>query len=251
MCVFVSLSYKVGRNEDIFFFSTVSQTLSSAVPSSSIVLVIPPVQLRPYSLSPIYNQSDHLEPRIPFLRPIRGETHVSTRDHEPKDDELQEEPSPATTFLILLALVDVRVAAAVAGASTGAGLGLVQVLGRDVDDVVVVGELAGFGAEAKVGDRWDFNVGNLETLRPFVILLVLELDLECSVLEVGEAGFGGGILVVAETASLIHIHVSDTFRGVLRGENIFRRTEQPAASLAFPSFSLSYGVWPSPSMAMT
>jgi hypothetical protein len=55
----------------------------------------------------------------------------------------------------------------------------------DGDDVVVVCELAGLGGEAEVGDGRDFEVGDFEALRPFVVGFVLELEAEVFVLEVG------------------------------------------------------------------
>jgi hypothetical protein len=58
------------------------------------------------------------------------------------------------------------------------------------NDVVVVGKLAGFGGEAEVCDGWDFEVGDVEALRPVTFRLVLHLELEGLVLEVGELGDG-------------------------------------------------------------
>jgi hypothetical protein len=46
------------------------------------------------------------------------------------------------------------------------------------NDVVVVRELACLGGEAEVCDGRDFEVGDLEALRPFAFGLVLELELE-------------------------------------------------------------------------
>lgn len=79
---------------------------------------------------------------------------------------------------------------------------LVEVQGLDRDDVVVVGELAGLGGEAQVGNRRDFEVGDIEALGPVIFGLVLQLELERLVLEVGELGLGGD-LCVADAAGLM------------------------------------------------
>jgi hypothetical protein len=50
---------------------------------------------------------------------------------------------------------------------------------------MVVCELARLGGEAQVGDGRDFEVRDLEALRPFVIGFVLEFEAQVFVLEVG------------------------------------------------------------------
>jgi hypothetical protein len=108
---------------------------------------------------------------------------------------------------------------------------------------VVVGQLAGFGGETEVGDGWDFEVLDLEALRPFAFGLVLQREAQVLVLEVGEAR-NGGYLGVADATSLEIISIAEGL-----GDGNWR-TEQPATSLALPSLSLSYAVEPSPFMAM-
>lgn len=66
---------------------------------------------------------------------------------------------------------------------------------------MVVREFARLSAEAEVCNRRDLEVLDLEALRPFVDGLVLQLELEVLVLEVGEAGFRRG-LRVADAAGL-------------------------------------------------
>lgn len=75
---------------------------------------------------------------------------------------------------------------------------------------MVVGELAGLSAEAEVSDGRDFEVLDLEALGPFVFGLVLEVELEGLVGEVGEAGFGGNT-GVTDSASLFSILADGTF----------------------------------------
>ena len=97
---------------------------------------------------------------------------------------------------------------------------------------MVVGEFTSFGGEAQVGDGWDFEVGNLEALRPFVLGLVLEFKAEILLLEVGEAGSGCD-LGVANATGLVQM--SECVLPVCDKVH----TEQPATSLDFPSLSLS------------
>lgn len=99
---------------------------------------------------------------------------------------------------------------------------------------MVVGELAGLSAEAEVCDGRDFEVLDLETLGPFVFGLVLEVELEGLVGEVGEASFGGNT-GVTDSTSLISMLVDGTFQLPLQDEH----TEHPASSFALPSLSLS------------
>lgn len=70
---------------------------------------------------------------------------------------------------------------------------LVEVKGLDRNDVEVVRELASLCREAKVRNGRDFEVGDVEALGPFILGLVLELELQGLVCEVGELGFGGNV----------------------------------------------------------
>lgn len=125
--------------------------------------------------------------------------HVRAGYDSGEQDDLDEEPEPAAGFL---AGVHVAAALALGGAvlaggglvqgAVGAGGGVVEVLGLDADDVVVVAQLAGLGAEAEVGDGGDGRgLVGLEAQLPLVLGLVLELELEALVLPVREARFGG------------------------------------------------------------
>ena len=66
---------------------------------------------------------------------------------------------------------------------------------------MVVRELARLGGEAKVRDRGDLEVFDVEALGPFVFGLVLEVELETFVGEIGKTGLGGD-LGVADAAGL-------------------------------------------------
>jgi hypothetical protein len=98
---------------------------------------------------------------------------------------------------------------------------------------VVVGELAGLSAEAEVCDGRDFEVLDLEALGPFVFGLVLEIELEGLVGEVGEASFGGNAGVTDSTSlfSMLVIGITQL--------SLQEHTEHPASSFALPSLSLS------------
>ena len=108
---------------------------------------------------------------------------------------------------------------------------------------MVVGELTSLGREAQVCNRRDLEVGDFKAHGPFVFGLVLDLEAEELLLEVREAGFGCD-LRVANAASLIHL------LECIYSELLGVRTEHPASSLALPSLSLSYAVFPSPLIAM-
>ena len=71
----------------------------------------------------------------------------------------------------------------------------------DIDDVVVIGQLAGLSGETEVCDGRDLEVGDVEAGGPFVDGFVLKFELEVFILEVGEFG-DGGHLGVADAAGL-------------------------------------------------
>ena len=58
-------------------------------------------------------------------------------------------------------------------------------------DIVVVGQLAGLGAETEVVDGREFESTGLEAVGPFVGGFVLQFNPEGLFLVVGEADFGG------------------------------------------------------------
>lgn len=58
------------------------------------------------------------------------------------------------------------------------------------DDVMIVVQLPRFGAEAKVGHRWERDGTRLEARGPFVQVLVLEFYFQRLFCVVGESDFG-------------------------------------------------------------
>jgi hypothetical protein len=136
--------------------------------------------------------------------------NISSRNNQPEQHELEQKPSPPTTASLFLRILIrfIRILAVIfrcAGSTTGR----VQVLGFDLDDVVVIGQLASFGGETEVGDSWEFDVRDVEAGCPFVFFFVHELDFQGLFGEVGYAGFGGDVCV-AETACLWYLLVWET-----------------------------------------
>lgn len=111
-------------------------------------------------------------------------TNVRTTDRQYEKYNLAKEPQPAAALLAREPLLP----------ATSGGrrrVGLVQILSADRDDVVVVAQLARFGAEAKVGDVGDrWGLVGLKAQQPVVFLLVLQLQLQLLVLEVCQAELG-------------------------------------------------------------
>lgn len=141
-----------------------------------------------------------LEP-VALLCAVDGVADISAGEGETKEDKLHQEPGPASAVAVPRHAARRLAWLGGAGARGLAGVALVQVLGLDGDDVEVVAQLACLGAEAEVCDGRDFEVGDLEAQGVFVLGLVLQLELEERVLEVGQAGFGGD-LGVADAAGL-------------------------------------------------
>lgn len=101
---------------------------------------------------------------------------------------------------------------------------------------MVVTELTGLSGETEVGHRGNGDVGIFgvegEAFRPGVFGLVLELQRQRLVLEVGKAGLGRD-WGAAETTSLKRMLV------MLSTATPTQLTEQPANSLALPSCAWS------------
>ena len=142
-----------------------------------------------------------------LVLPPRLVAHVPTTHDKAKEYDLKEEPGPAALLLGLLpgSGTPTLAAARLVRVAVSAALGIVQVLGLDADDVVVVAQLARLGAEAEV--RHGGDGGRLERLEaqfPLILGLVLELELEALVLEVREAGLGGDGLGADSTRRAAH-----------------------------------------------
>lgn len=67
----------------------------------------------------------------------------------------------------------------------------IKILRIDLDDIEIITQLPGLRRETQVGDGGDGDGAELEAGRPVFVGLVLQLELERGVLEVGEACFGG------------------------------------------------------------
>lgn len=127
-------------------------------------------------------------------------SNVCTSYGQTEQDKLQKEPAPATTLLLAVLIRLVCVLAVVLGCTCGTTRA-VQVLGLDLDDVVVVGKLASLGRETEVGDARKLDTRNFEAGGPLIFLLVHQLEGEGLLLEVGNTGLGGGVRIT-ETACL-------------------------------------------------
>lgn len=123
-----------------------------------------------------------------LICPVRRVCDIATADDEEEENDLEEEPSPASTALRSRCLF---ASATSRGRSASRLRRSIEILGVDRDDIVIVAQLACLGGEAKIG-----YLGNrgrlvgLEAKRPLAFGLVLELQLEVLVLEVRQAELG-------------------------------------------------------------
>lgn len=139
-------------------------------------------------------QPTKLEPVRLGLGSVGRPADVGAADNDDEEDNLGEEPCPATALLLNVALAAALAALVLTtrGRLVAAARLSVQVLGRDRDDVVVVAKLTSLGSEADVGNVGDRRgLVQLKASLPLVLNLVLELQLELLVLEVGQAHLGG------------------------------------------------------------
>lgn len=115
---------------------------------------------------------------------------VCTADDDNEQKDLDHHPGPAAALLVLLNLLRLLALGLVSllVVLAAAGLGRVKVLGADGDDIVVVAQLTSLGGESQVRDLWDRGrLVCLEARSPLAIRLVMQLQLEGLVLEVGKA----------------------------------------------------------------
>lgn len=131
-----------------------------------------------------------LKPVTP-LRTVHGKPNIGASNGQTKEHEFEEEPAP-TTALALLSLGTRVLAPAVVLllGLTSLTTRAVQVLGLNLDDVVVVREFSSLCRETKVSDGGKLDVGDLEAAGPFVFFLEHQIDLQGLVLKVGDLGFG-------------------------------------------------------------
>lgn len=139
---------------------------------------------------------------VSLLCAVDGVADVGAGQGQSEEDKLDEEPGPAAAVGVAGDAAGRLAGLGGAGAGGLARVALVQVEGLDGDNVEVVRQLAGFGAEAQVCDGGDFEVGDVEAGCEVVFGLVLQLELEERVLEVGQAGLCGD-LGVADSTGLV------------------------------------------------
>jgi hypothetical protein len=97
---------------------------------------------------------------------------------------------------------------------------------------VIVSQLTSFGGEAQICNRRNFDLRpEPEAVVPLIFCLVLDVESEVPVLEVGEAKLGRKVLVSYATGLVMLIRFQSWWSRV--------HTEQPASSFDLPSFSLS------------
>lgn len=140
--------------------------------------------------------SFYLKPRPPLRRPIHRPPHIPTPQNNRDGQDLQKEPQPpaptlsAPIRIIVLPFPLLLPPAFIPTLGTLPPFAYVHVVRLYLYDVVIIGEFAGFGAEAEVVDWREFEGAGLETVCPFVFGFVLEFDFEGFFLEVCEADFG-------------------------------------------------------------
>lgn len=150
----------------------------------------------------------------PLVRFPDGESNVRPPDQQDDEDEFQECPSPARlVFSPLLLVPSLPLALARAYPATittrsgFSGTGEVEIVGVDLDDVVIVREFARVGAEAEVGCGGDGDVADVKAFCPLVDILVLQVELQVLVLKVEKTRFGRH-RCTADSASLKEDEVS-------------------------------------------
>lgn len=130
-----------------------------------------------------------LEP-VSLSGAVDGEPNIRSSKGQSKQHKLEQEPAPAAAAA---AVLWPRCAASclLAGLGGGSAVLHVKVLRAHANDIVVVRQLTSLRRKAEVGHRGHFVVLDFEALGPFIFLLVLQLELEGLVGEVGKAGFRG------------------------------------------------------------
>ena len=157
----------------------------------------------PFTFPYVYPRSTCLEP-VPLPSAVDCESNIRARNRQPKQHKLHKEPAPAPSALSTLDRGGATFRARCCRCRIASGVVLVEIERLNTDDVVVIGELARLGGETDVGNGWDLEVWNFEALGPLVFSLVLQVEFEGFILEVGEPGLGGD-LGVADTTSLVTV----------------------------------------------
>ena len=142
------------------------------------------------------------EPRaMPLCSPERV-AGIYAHEQTKNGDNFDEEPSPTSTGLssTLAGAVEVLVRASVRiirGRLRSRRVGFIKILRFQANDVVILGQFAGFGTESQVSHRRNCNRRHFETLRPLGSVLVLQFQFQVRVLIIREPCLGRpGILGV-------------------------------------------------------
>lgn len=183
----------ISIQEPIFSSNNIDLVLSfcSAFPFLSLLKII---------------SCNHLEPRRPHLSAVNRPAKVAAHHSAEEQNNLEQEPRPAATLFLGLAGATGPATAARGIGAAEVSVQRVQVLRLERDDIVVVAQLAGLGGETQICDSRDGDVGvcgrQLEAVGPRVFRLVLQIQAQGLVLEVGETklGWDGSI---AEATSLV------------------------------------------------
>ena len=137
---------------------------------------------------------------------INGESDIRARQRQSKKDKLHEEPSPASTTLLLhhvtACFATSRIRELRLFTTTLFLIHFVEIIASDPYDVVVVCQFTGFGGEAYIRNGWDLEILDLKTLRPFIYSFILDFEAEELVLEVRETRLGRE-LGISNSASLM------------------------------------------------
>lgn len=145
------------------------------------------------------------EPRLTLIRPVNRVSNVRTPNGTTKQDYLEEEPTPTARLLARVEWTSSAGRSSTVRSGARCATGIVQVVGVHGDDVLVVGDFAGLAGEAQVGHGWDGDIGlggvQGKTVGPRAIRLVLQVQREGFILEVGQACLRGDF-GVADSAGL-------------------------------------------------
>lgn len=140
-----------------------------------------------------------LETISPLVGAVDSEAHITSHAHKTEKNQLQEEPTPAASFL-LPALTSILVPTEVL-LTLCLATWAIKIPRLHLDDVEVVGELTSLGGETEIGDSWKLDARNLEAIGPLILLLVHEVDGQRLILEVCDPRLGWKV-GVAKAASL-------------------------------------------------
>lgn len=125
------------------------------------------------------------------LRPVRRISDIRASNHRKEKENLEKEPRPAALSLLtctMLAILPQPAAARLPRLWRPCRRRIIQVLRSDADDVVVIRQLTRFRREAQIRHgRNHRRVLLLKAQNPLILCLVLQLQLQDLILEVGQS----------------------------------------------------------------